>query len=176
MAPRDRVFLDDNTNDDKPPLYFIEESSQSENDEDMTKRIRPTKVSFHLVHVREFERVVGDHPEAKVGPPIALGWNYVQRSPVVMETYHADRNDKRRLHRLTSIARKNLLLEYGYTEDDFRTAERSVKMVREQRSNAKTDDRSKLQKVGSSLRKNLLRSLSATAKVMAPPMVLVSMG
>lgn len=174
MAPRDRVFLDDNS--ESTPIYFTERKSQQEEDETIgNQRRRPTKVTFHLVHVREFERVVGDHPEVKVGPPISLGWNFVQRSPVMLDSYESstDHRNSSRLNRLTSIARQNMLLEYGFTHDDFRIAERSVKTIQAQRSDAKTnDDRTKLQRVGRSIRKNLFRTLTATAKGLAPPMVL----
>jgi hypothetical protein len=155
-------------------------------------------VTFHLVHVREYERVVGDHPEVKVGPPISLGWNYVTHSPVMVEAYDIERELNsgssaagNKPDRLTSIARKNMLFEYGYTESDFRRAEQDVKIIQEQRSitkqegkkavegggatntnNTTADDRTKLQRVGRSFRKNFMSSLSAAAKAMATPVMI----
>jgi hypothetical protein len=156
------------------------------------------KVKFHLVHVREYGRTVGDHPEVKVGPPIALSWQYVTKSPVLVEAYDMERElngrsgarGNHQVDRLTSIARKNLLLEYGYTEMDFRKAEVEVQLVREQRSMTKREvkadtliavagdratgvadhqDRSQRRRIGRSFRKNLMLSLSAAAKAMATP-------
>jgi hypothetical protein len=155
------------------------------------------KVTFHLVHVREYGRTVGDHPEVKVGPPIALSWQYVTKSPVLVEAYQIERELNGRggargnqVNRLTSIARKNLLLEYGYTEIDFRKAEVEVQLVREQRSMTKREvkgdtvsamadgssisvadhrDRPQRRRIGRSFRKNLMLSLSAAAKAMATP-------
>jgi hypothetical protein len=172
MAPRDRFMLDDiDTDEHSIGAEAINEGKR-----------RGAKVTFHLVHVREFERVVGDHPEVKVGPPIALGWNYVTLSPVLLEVYDMERTlDSKRsssskaVERLTSIARKNILLEFGFTESDFRVAEQEVKLIQEQRSvttkedKKVVDERTKLQRIGRSLRKNFMRSLSATAKIMPPP-------
>jgi hypothetical protein len=194
MAPRDWPLID-STDESAFPIASSSTLDAAAATTISSKRPR-NRVTFHLVHVREYDRVVGDHPEVKVGPPIALGWNYVTQSPVMVEAYDIERelNSNSSSHgssaagkpdRLTSIARKNMLFEYGYTETDFRRAEQDVKIIQEQRSMTKAedkkavdattktdDDRTKLQRVGRSFRKNFMSSLSAAAKAMATPVMI----
>jgi hypothetical protein len=197
MAPRD-WSLSDSADESAFPVVVSSSSLDAAAATSISsKRPRNSSkkvVTFHLVYVREYDRVVGDHPEVKVGPPVALGWNYVTQSPVMVEAYDIERELNSSSHgsaagkpdRLTSIARKNMLFEYGYTETDFRKAEQDVKIIQEQRSMTKKegkkavdggatntdDDRTKLQRVGRSFRKNFMSSLSAAAKAMATPVMI----
>jgi hypothetical protein len=36
-------------------------------------------VSFGLIEVREYNSVVGDNPTVRFGPPMSIGWEFVQR-------------------------------------------------------------------------------------------------
>jgi hypothetical protein len=194
MAPRDWP-LSDSTDDSAFPVVVSSSTLDAAAATTISSKRPRNRVTFHLVHVREYDRVVGDHPEVKVGPPIALGWNYVTQSPVMVEAYDIERElNSNSSHgssaagkpdRLTSIARKNMLFEYGYTETDFRRAEQDGKIIQEQRSMTKAegkkavdgatktdDDRTKLQRVGRSFRKNFMSSLSAAAKAMATPVMI----
>ena len=67
------------------------------------------RISFGSVSVREYERIVGDHPDVKVGPPIAIGWQYEELPPILLDDYEASHLPKQNL-RLSSITRRNLLV------------------------------------------------------------------
>ena len=67
-----------------------------------------SRVQFGAIHVREYERVVGDHPDTRIGVPLSLGWAYYEKESVQIDKYEADRVRKGNL-RMSSITRKNLL-------------------------------------------------------------------
>lgn len=95
-------------------------------------------VSFGNVHIREYERIVGDHPDTKVGVPLSIGWAYFERPSVSLDQYEGDRPLKRGNLRLTSISRKNLLhTVFGISEEEIRNAEQENQKIR------KTQGRSK---------------------------------
>jgi hypothetical protein len=94
-------------------------------------------VSFDSVTVREYNRVIGDHPEVKVGPPVSLGWEYLQLPEQSLEEYHESKPERRSL-RLSSITRKNLLLNvFGYSEEEIRAAEKEVQVIRKKREQSR---------------------------------------
>jgi hypothetical protein len=91
------------------------------------------KVSFGPIHMREYERIVGDHPDTKVGVPLSIGWGYHEKNPVSIERFEADRLPKERL-RMSSITRKNILHNvFGISEEELRAAEKEVQKIRKLR-------------------------------------------
>lgn len=91
-------------------------------------------VSFGTVSVREFNRIVGEHPETKVGPPIALGNEFVENPTIHIDEFENSKPEAKRSLRMSSITRKNLLLNvWGYTENEVRAAEKEVQKIRKQR-------------------------------------------
>ncbi len=112
-------------------LSLNQDEISSNGDEDDRNSLR---VSFGPIHVREYERIVGDHPDTKVGVPLAIGWAYYDReSAVSIEKYEADRIQKGNL-RMSSITRKNLLHNvFGIPEEELRAAEKEVQLIKKQR-------------------------------------------
>jgi hypothetical protein len=91
-------------------------------------------VSFGTVSVREFNRIVGEHPETKVGPPVALGNEFVENPTLHIDEFESSKPESKRSLRMSSITRKNLLLNvWGFSEEEVRAAEKEVQKIRKQR-------------------------------------------
>jgi hypothetical protein len=44
--------------------------------DDLSVKIRFPRVEFDSVEIREYERIIGDHPWCSYGPPISIGWRH----------------------------------------------------------------------------------------------------
>mmetsp|Transcript_34918 Transcript_34918/g.53543 ORF Transcript_34918/g.53543 Transcript_34918/m.53543 type:complete len:203 (+) Transcript_34918:44-652(+) len=82
------------------------------------KKPRSTKkVSFGKCHIREYNIIIGNHPECKSGLPITLGWKYSQTKVYAVDEYKAvSRNTKQRqerMKRLDATQRQDMLHEVG---------------------------------------------------------------
>ena len=128
---------------DEPAMYLphVDSASSLISEEDLklvqssAEADRPKKsVSFASVHVREYNRILGDHPDVRVGPPISIGWEFIERSAQDLDDYEANRQPSLRL-RLSSITRKNLLHNvFGIPEEEIRAAEKEVQKIQKQRN------------------------------------------
>jgi hypothetical protein len=69
------------------------------------------RVSFDYIHVREYERILGDHPDTKMGPPLSLGWKYMEQSRMDIGQYERQRYIQRKsqLERLQQHLKKSSL-------------------------------------------------------------------
>lgn len=47
-------------------------------DQEQEPQQNSRSVRFSVVQVREFDRTVGEHPACKAGPPLTLGWSFVE--------------------------------------------------------------------------------------------------
>ena len=65
----------------------------------MPKRSLDRKsVTFHEVHIREYNLIVSDHPCCSAdGPPIGIGWDYLQQTPLTIALFERNRLGKRRI-------------------------------------------------------------------------------
>lgn len=137
-------------------------------------------VKFSTVQIRTYNRIVGNHPDCRVGPPVSIGWDYLQHDALPLGEYEEER-PARSLTRLTSITRKNILSnEFGIPEEEIRAAEKEVQLILKSRD--KTKRQTKLaEKVGlvkSARRKmkkvllgeTLMKGLAAAAGAMMTPM------
>jgi hypothetical protein len=48
----------------------------------------PTHIPFESVQMRVCHQTLGDNPAVKCGPPIALDWEYEEKSPAVQVDEH----------------------------------------------------------------------------------------
>merc|ERR1719410_1527405 len=126
-------------------------------------------VSFGPIHVRQYERIVGDHPDTRVGVPLSIGWGYYEDDNypdgVSIERYESDRIRKGKM-RMSSITRKNLLLNvFGLPEKEVLLAEKRSKKLRKERERGTKKSESTLKTFGKKLRKGSLSLLKSYAQV-----------
>ena len=134
-------------------------------------------VRFGTIQVREFNRIVGDHPDVKVGPPISIGWDFVESDAQCLDQYEADR-PARSLRRMSSITRKNLLSNvFGVPEEEIRAAEKEVQLILKSRERSKKQSKlaGNVQSAGKKIKKvllgeTLMKGLAAAAGAMMTPM------
>lgn len=183
MSPREQIHNE--TGDDA--MGTDETRGTSEDGQQFTQNGNKKTVAFGQVHIREYNRAIGDHPDTTTGPPITFGWEYCERSPLLVDTYEVEvrqARDSRNVQRLSGIVRKNLLIDvFGVAEEEVRSAEKEIQQIRAQRNRSKTDlapmltahrktSRSKLGRMCRRVSKNALQSLATSAKFMAPPMII----
>jgi hypothetical protein len=121
------------------------------------------RVSFGAIHVREFERIVGDHPDTRIGVPLSIGWAFFENRPVNIDKYESDKVSKGNL-RMSSITRKNVLHNvFGIPEEELRNAEKEVQKIRKQRDGTKNQSKivGKTESAFKSAKRKIRRVLNA---------------
>jgi len=124
-------------------------------------------VSFGPIHVRQYERIVGDHPDTRIGVPLSIGWGYYEDDNypdgVSIERYEADRIRKGKI-RMSSITRKNMLLNvFRLPEHEVLQAEKRSKKLLKERKRTTARSESTMKFFGRKLRKgsiSLLKGIS----------------
>jgi len=186
------TITDSESDDDENDVYYQDSCSYDTGDSDIDAAIqhdtttnngtnnsrKERSVSFGLVHVRQYERIVGDHPETKVGVPLSLGWAYNEddRHPdgIPIDCYECDRI--RKVHvRMSSITRKNMLMHvFGVPKEEILIAEERSTNLRKQREKSRrqlqvanqTNDTFK--KLGKKIKKrgiSLLKGMSYASQI-----------
>ena len=128
-AATDDTTIEDEFHHDIMNVKHHEPTNQPE------KRIR--KVHFGTVSVRDYEVTLGDHPCCSYGPPVAIGWDYLEYEPVCIDEFEFRHLTARRTRRemvLNYYKRKHLLSIAGFTEDDIKAMVKEVKRAKFQRS------------------------------------------
>jgi len=153
-----------------PPLNantIIPTQSSSFLDSDMSDQLTPSNhktkksVNFGSVLIREYVRTVGDHPDCKEGPPITIGWEYIEMPPQDLEAFE-ETQTRRNIH-LSSIKRKEILVkEYGVAKVEIRRAEMAVQETSRLRyftvTQSKAEERAEV--IFQSAKRKLKRALS----------------
>jgi len=143
-------------------LYQSEDelSTASESvDHDTVKK----SVSFGAIQIREYDRVLGDNPDVRVGPPVSIGWDFVQLDDMALDHYETTRPKKKLYLRMSSITRKNLLKNvFDVPEEEIRAAEKEVQKIQKQRSQTKKQGKSgaKVESVLKAAKRRLRRTFS----------------
>jgi hypothetical protein len=152
----------DNNNNNMPPLnqqpMFDSAHSTISADGDKKK----SRVSFGDISVREYERIVGDHPDTKVGPPLSIGWAFIEHRPLDLDQYEEVRLRKGN-RRMSSITRKNILHNvFQIPEEEIRMAEKEVQRIMKNREKTSKQGKvsEKTEEAVQSLGRKLRRSFS----------------
>lgn len=137
---------------------------KTESSDSLSSQSSQKSVSFGLVEIREFNRIVGDHPDTRVGPPLSLGWEFNQASPMPLDEYEAQRPPMKKNLRMSSITRKNVLHNvFGIPEEEIRAAEKEVQKIAKRREvtskQGKLSERT--EEVVQAARRKFRRTLSA---------------
>lgn len=135
----------------------------SEPSDELEITTRPTKVRFDVVQIREYERIVGDHPDTRVGVPISLGWKFYEQTPQDITKYEADRPPKKQNLRMSSITRKNLLQTvFDISEEEIRNGEVEVQRIKKlrEKSNKQSKVAAKTESAMKNFRRKFKRAIS----------------
>ncbi len=150
--------------DDSDSCTTASMGHKNESSDSLSSQSSQKSVSFGRVEIREFNRIVGDHPDTRVGPPLSLGWEFDQQSPMPLDEYESQRSPKKQNLRMSSITRKNLLHNvFGIPEEEIRAAEKEVQKIAKLREvtskQGKLSERT--EEVVQAARRKFRRSLSA---------------
>jgi hypothetical protein len=98
----------------------------------------PTRIRFESVQIRRYHQTLGDNPAVTYGPPIALDWKYEEMSPVQVDEYEGTRGsdripDSNKLV-LSSMDRRRVLKNKGFTEEEIDHASQEAEKTRKERA------------------------------------------
>ena len=128
----------------------------------------PKHVSFGDVTVRRYERILGDHPDVSIGPPVSIGWDYYSQKPLSLDKYESKRKQKRTCSEIMlSNSTRRIILKYltDCTEEDIEKAITDVRKTQLQRE--KTVSRlgySKMEEQLESMKKSVRKFLKKREK------------
>jgi hypothetical protein len=108
------------------------------------------RLQWGEVQVRHYGRIVGDHPDVAVGPPISIDWDYEEYAPIKVNEFEHVRQLQRQhqrqrqrnaafgdtggLRKLSSYERRYLLQQVlNVPSQDIYAAERQVRKTQRQR-------------------------------------------
>jgi hypothetical protein len=97
------------------------------------------RISFDVVEIREYKRILSDNPATSSGPPVGLGWDYSPEDTIILdlETYESYQCDARRSKRelaIPSEVRHEMLLDEGYSRQEIAKVVREIRKIRERRN------------------------------------------
>jgi len=99
------------------------------------------KVHFSSIHIRDYERVVGDNPSCTIGPPVGIGWKYGETRVIDFDTFETSRSYKKSTSRLilSREEREALLLNWGASFHDIIESVRGNLKIKNQRRQTVTN-------------------------------------
>lgn len=96
------------------------------------KSPRKGKIRWGTVVVRDYPMILGDNPCCSCGPPVCLDWEYQEYPPLAVDDYEGHRPPRRTFRELARnyYQRKHLLSFAGFTEAEFKRAQREVDRIK----------------------------------------------
>lgn len=99
------------------------------------------RVGFNTVEIREYRYILGCNPAVKLGLPLTIAWKSMYSTIQTVDDYEGSRPPRRSdlLLRMSSGEREQLLIEEGFTSDDFYTVEEDISSIRQSRELSKAE-------------------------------------
>lgn len=92
-------------------------------------------ISFHQVVVRDYDMVLGDHPNCSYGPPVTLGWHYVEYEPLDLNEYEYHHSRRRPIRQLClNYYKRKEILSVDNSTDELKKATKTVSRTKTQRA------------------------------------------
>lgn len=136
MARRDSCNSIRSYDSSARPKKSVLKQQQSQSELQQLSSSKHRNVSFTDISVREYDVELSDHPSCSYGPPIQLGWDYLEEITTSVEDYEVTRTPMRRdVHELVLSynARKRRLKQIGYNRNDIKAIEKEVDRVKRER-------------------------------------------
>ncbi|KAL7559066.1 hypothetical protein ACA910_018419 [Epithemia clementina (nom. ined.)] len=98
-------------------------------------------VRFTSVHVRVYNRTVGDHPDVTRGAPMTLDWEYRDQSDMDIACFEETRQGQRKKFLRLSASYRNSLLQNEFKVPflDLEEAAKAAEEIRSQREESSQD-------------------------------------
>ena len=97
----------------------LEESLESiKNPKNKLNKNLSKKVSFSNLQIREYELKLGDHPSCRYGPAITMGWNYIPKKDISLDSL-TDRDTKGKRKSVDPNTRFEMLRSVGYSNAEI---------------------------------------------------------
>jgi hypothetical protein len=123
-----------------PPATGATTASQSNGNSkergNANSRSKKAGVRFHEVIIREYEMILGDHPNCSYGPPVMIDWVYDEYEGIDLDEYEMNRDPRRSLRQMMMnyYHRRNLLMHCnGYTKEQLKHASNEVERIKRHR-------------------------------------------
>ncbi len=131
---------------------------------DESNKSRDPVIKFATVTVRNYSMTLGDHPGCKFGPPVSIGWDYIEAPPLPVDEYESNHSPHKERHRreqqqqpprrrlvappkkntasefyMNSCIRRKILEEIGCSMKEQSDAIASVQLTQRQRKESAAD-------------------------------------
>jgi len=181
MSPRDNTQLPtrDSFSSVESVLPQHEAKTLDEEGTTASNKNNSKSVGFSVIRTRVYNRIIGDNPSVRIGVPVTFSWEYSEIPAVSIDEYESNRAPYKRVLRMSSITRKNLLHHvFEIPEEEIANGEKEIQKIKRQnekslsvRGSASSVVES-TRKAGRKLRKNIFKSLTATSRMMSPGLMM----
>ncbi len=124
----------------------------------------PKGVSFAVVEVREYPRILGDSPSVSSGPPISISWTYDATLSVPVDEWERIRDSDRRTKqeiRVPEDIRRAWLIDAGYSGSEMQSVINVIAQDKKQRRSSidKSDLQDKAEAFAEIAKRKLVRAV-----------------
>lgn len=124
------------------------------------------RISFTVVEVREYPRILGDSPSVSSGPPISISWTYDEKATlsVPVEEWERLRDSYRRTKqeiRVPEDIRRAWLIDAGYSGSEMQRVINDIAQDKRRRRSSldKTDLQDKAEAFAEIAKRKLVRAV-----------------